>query len=264
MNNVILRADENLIYTIKNRVSNLDKGELIEENGYIIFSIGVSTIDGHLSGGICMDDSKAEDFVEHIFRFFKERGFGFSIWVKDHGNVNLESILKSRGLSPAREKGSPIMVCNKVIDIKPLHEDFYMKKITSNEIEDFKKIIINAFDKEENVADAMISERIVNHPDWDGILIYEKSTNKPVATGAVVNNGDTAGIYYIATLEEYRGKGLGQFVASETTNMGFNKGANLVVLQASSLGESVYVKINYNTVSYYRGYRVEEKILQNS
>ncbi|MEG2892547.1 MAG: hypothetical protein RR840_04190 [Clostridium sp.] len=257
MNNTILRADNNLIYTLQSRVKNIDASTLIECNGYFIFNVGVSSIDGHLSGGMCIDDSKAEEFVDHIFRFFNEKGYSFSIWVKDHDNSNLERILKDRGLTPAREKGSPIMVCNERIEELPLDENFYCKNVTSSEIEDFKEVIISSFNKPEDAANIMINDKIINHPSWDGILVYEKATNKPVAVGTTVTNGDTAGIYYIGSLEEYRGRGLGRFVASRTTNIGFDKGANLVILQASPLGERVYKKINYNTISYYRGYRVE-------
>lgn len=257
MDNILKRADNNLIYTIKSRISNIKSGEFIERDGYIIFSIGVSSIDGHLSGGICIDDSKAEEFVEEIFTYFKNKGFGFSIWVKDHDNAKLEGILKNRGLTPAREKGSPIMVCRKRIAERQLDSDFYIKRINKSEISDFKKVIISAFNKDKGAADLMLNEDIVNLPSWKGIVIYDKSSDLPVAVGTTVTKGDTAGIYYIATLEEYRGRGLGSYVATAATNIGFDSGADVVVLQASTLGERVYSKLTYETIGYYRGYKVD-------
>jgi len=68
--------------------------------------------------------------------------------------------------------------------------------------------------------------------------------------------GNVAGIYYLGTVEEARGKGIGAYMTSIATNAGFDMGADIVILQASLVGESVYRRLGYQVFTYYRWYLI--------
>ena len=49
-----------------------------------------------------------------------------------------------------------------------------------------------------------------------------------------------AGLYWVGTVEQARRSGLGRAVTAAVTNIAFDRGASLVTLQASVMGEPVY------------------------
>lgn len=256
-NNLFL-ADNNLLLSIKNRMNNIEGSVLKETKDYIIFSIGVDSIDGHLNGGICLNDEKASEFLAEIQNVFSSLNRGYTVWVRDHDNKKLESLLKEEGLTPIREPGTRCMIAEKRIKEVAIPSDFSIEFVsTEKHIEDLKSVVKESFDKSDEVVDIMFNLKMLTNENSAGIIVYENSTRKAVSVATMVIENSVSGIYYVGTLSDYRGKGLGALVAERSTNIGFDKGAKISVLQASLLGESVYKKLFYQGISYYRIYKVE-------
>lgn len=53
---------------------------------------------------------------------------------------------------------------------------------------------------------------------------------------------------WVGTLPAYRRRGLGELVSRVATNAAFELGADIVALEASSMGLPLYAKIGYETV----------------
>jgi hypothetical protein len=68
---------------------------------------------------------------------------------------------------------------------------------------------------------------------------------KPVATSMSFFNNETVGLYMIATLPEFRGKGIGACITAKPMIDALNRGYSTGILQASKMGESVYRKIGF-------------------
>lgn len=66
-----------------------------------------------------------------------------------------------------------------------------------------------------------------------------------VACAQLVLSHGIGGVYYVATLEAARGRGLGELVTAEVTNRGLELGATSVGLQASPMGEPIYRRMGY-------------------
>jgi hypothetical protein len=60
-----------------------------------------------------------------------------------------------------------------------------------------------------------------------------------------------AGVYFVGTVERARGSGLGDAVTRAVTNRAFEAGARAVTLQASVMGEPIYLKMGYQTIYHY-------------
>ncbi|KMT22205.1 GNAT family N-acetyltransferase [Clostridium cylindrosporum] len=252
------RADDNLVAAIKNRVNHIEEGILYEGDGYLIHTIGIDCLDGHLNGGICLEDSKSEEFLDKVDKFFKNLNRSYAVWVRTHDNERLEDLLKAKGLKPARVPGSTCMICNERIVGVDNPKGFTMKIVErEKEIADMAKVVENAFGKTEEASKAIFNLPMVSNDNAKALIVYEDATNKPVGIATTILSGDTAGIYYVGVVDGYRGHGLGSFIAQESTNIGFDLGAKRVILQASEAGERVYKKLSYETISYYRSYRVE-------
>jgi ribosomal protein S18 acetylase RimI-like enzyme len=67
----------------------------------------------------------------------------------------------------------------------------------------------------------------------------------------IVSHG-VAGIYWVGTVDDARGRGLGWTVTATAVNAGFDLGAESASLQASSMGESLYRRMGFETIFNYR------------
>lgn len=76
---------------------------------------------------------------------------------------------------------------------------------------------------------------------------------RPVATAQVVLGRGVAGVYYVGVLPEARGRGLAELVTHAVTQRAFDLGAPVVVLQATPMGEPVYLKMGFEQFQRYRG-----------
>jgi ribosomal protein S18 acetylase RimI-like enzyme len=62
------------------------------------------------------------------------------------------------------------------------------------------------------------------------------------------------GIQWVGVLEEARGRGLARFCTALAANAGFEMGAECAWLEASHMGEPVYVRMGFEEVFSYRVY----------
>ena len=67
---------------------------------------------------------------------------------------------------------------------------------------------------------------------------------------AILSHG-VAGVYWVGTVEEGRGQGLGDACTRYVTRAAFEAGARLVCLQASAQGEPIYLRMGYREVTRY-------------
>lgn len=250
------KADKNLKDAIIHRINSIKGSKMYQTDGYIIYTIGVDTKDTHLNGGLCLDDDYAGEMVEKAEEFFGELGFKYSFWVRGHGNENLEKILKDKGYKPSREPGSAGMMIQENIKYVELPEGYEMREVKDEkEILDFASITKEAFEKEDSVVNCMFSSReVLVDSNVKSFLIYKGDL--AVSAAITMLSSDVAGIYYVGTLESERGKGLGSYIVRISTNKGLEEGKKAVILQASKLGESVYKKLGYKTITRYRTYRI--------
>jgi ribosomal protein S18 acetylase RimI-like enzyme len=74
---------------------------------------------------------------------------------------------------------------------------------------------------------------------------------EPACTSALVTTESVAGIYWVATLEAFRRRGLGEAITWEAVRGGIDAGCDVASLQASALGEPVYRRMGFETPLHY-------------
>lgn len=249
-------AHKNLKDTIKYRVSNIHDGKILESKDFLLFSIGIPTEDGHLNGCLAFNDDSYERTFNEAKKFFKDLGFNFSFWIRDGIDKKLEKLLEDKGFKPSRRPGSSVMITKTRIENAPLPDGYKLRKIDSLDYaEDLKSVIKESFEKDNKTIDTMFSskENIISENVKTFCIYNDKG--KPVSAAITSITSDSAGIYYVATLESERSKGLGKAITKASTNAGFDGGKDIVILQASELGEYVYEKLNYQKSGVYRTYK---------
>jgi ribosomal protein S18 acetylase RimI-like enzyme len=83
----------------------------------------------------------------------------------------------------------------------------------------------------------------------DIFVAYADET--PLAAAFSITIGDIGGLYWVGTVPQARKRGAADAVTRAATNASFDRGASIVTLQASALGEPVYLRIGYREVCRY-------------
>jgi hypothetical protein len=101
-----------------------------------------------------------------------------------------------------------------------------------------------------DVAPAILTPACLIGPHIVSFLAY---VGEIAAAGAIVlvSHG-VAGVYWVGTLPEMRGRGLAELVTRAAGNAGFDLGGRIAALQASVMGEPVYRRMGYVEVTRYR------------
>jgi GNAT superfamily N-acetyltransferase len=100
--------------------------------------------------------------------------------------------------------------------------------------------------------EAIIGEPLLALP---GAFLYVGySDGIPVTTGVAIRTGRTIGIYFIATVEAARRRGLGSAMTMRIVDDGAGSGCDVAILQASEMGFPIYERLGFETVVEYRGF----------
>ena len=73
----------------------------------------------------------------------------------------------------------------------------------------------------------------------------------PSAAAMTIVTHGVAGIYWVGTVPEARGRGLAELCTRAAGNAGFDLGARIASLQASVMGEPVYRRMGYVEITRY-------------
>jgi GNAT superfamily N-acetyltransferase len=90
--------------------------------------------------------------------------------------------------------------------------------------------------------------------DSDAHLVVARRGAEPISTAMVYESDGVAGVQWVGTVPSERAHGLGRLVTTYVTNLAFDRGASTVNLQASPMGEPVYLRLGYETIFHYREY----------
>ena len=130
------------------------------------------------------------------------------------------------------------------------NKDFVIKKVSSDEdMEGFSEVLGSIFgDSEEAVYvkkqyDALRKAGIYNGSDMTFyVALYN---GEPVSCGTVFITTESAGIYDVATKEEYRKKGFGSAIFNYLLGIAKQSGLEYCILQASADGAGIYKKMGF-------------------
>jgi predicted N-acetyltransferase YhbS len=249
-------ADLNLVAMIRHRMRTTAGARLQEEDGVLLYSVGRSVASAHLNGLLRLErGADAGAVLACARRFFQPSSDELVIWVRDLDDEDLEAGLRDAGLVATREPGIPCMFIERPFDDIAPPEEIELRRVEDiGDAEDYARVVTTAFELEEEVARAVFAGReslLAPHV----AAFVARLGGAPVAAALALRSGPVAGLYYVGTVPEARGRRLGELCTRAATNAGFAMGARTVVLQASIMGEPLYRKMGYELLRYYRWYR---------
>jgi len=186
--------------------------------------------------------------------FFRDRDLDYQIVLSDEYCESIEDQLISEGY--VKEGCLPAMVFDSKYNDLPkpsIYDQVRIERVvTEKQHLDFKSIITPAFGMVDFVSDRIITSDFAFYEGHELYIAY--LDDQPVSTSLLFISHGVAGIYWVATDETMRGKGLGEAVAYHATLEGLKLGCRFASLQATELGAPVYQKLGYRKLYTYNKY----------
>jgi GNAT superfamily N-acetyltransferase len=97
---------------------------------------------------------------------------------------------------------------------------------------------------------ALAPLKLIEQPGWFIYVGYVDG--QPVTSSSLLLSGQTAGVYWVGTIETHRKRGLGEAMTWHALREGARRGATVGILQASNMGKPIYERMGFHVVSPYR------------
>jgi GNAT superfamily N-acetyltransferase len=233
----------------------LDPAAAIEAKPGWLFGAGSSTHPVISNGAFRRDDgADANEFVSLAKEFFAARERGFSIWVRGDQveDRDLVAAAEEAGLQLVYEM--PEMTLGEKLEPPELPSGAELHKLTTVEqATDFWRVAIASYE-----SIGFPPEVFAGYTNHAGLLAGNVAAflalldGEPVGIAMAIVSHRVAGIYWVGSLEQARGKGIGRAVTVAATNAGFDLGADVASLQASPMGKPIYLELGYETAFEYQ------------
>lgn len=182
--------------------------------------------------------------------FFGERGY--TIVTHPVDDQDLHAHLEGLGLFAFGD--SPEMVCRSRLDDVERSDGIVLRQAADEAaIADFVTVNSAAYPSlgmpETAMGEAITRYDRLLEPHLAVVVAYDD--DRPVAAAQALLSHGIAGVYWVGTVDDARGRGLGEAVCRWVTNWAFDQGAAAQTLQASSMGEPIYLRMGYETLYRY-------------
>ncbi len=248
------RAHLNLVDS-SHQFFELDPGAAIEAEPGWLFGAGSSNHPVISNGAFRRDDTiDAGEFIARANEFFAAKDRRFSIWVKggQPEDDGLVAAAEAAGFQAVYEM--PEMVLRERPDPPDPIPGAELRKLEALEqADDFWRVAIESY------ADIGFPPEIFSgYTDHAGLLAENVVAfiayldGEPVSIAMTMVSDTVAGIYWVGSRTQARGRGLGRAVTTAATIAGFELDGNVASLQASPMGKPIYLAMGYEVAFDYR------------
>jgi hypothetical protein len=248
------RAHLNLIDSSR-QFFELDAGARIDGAAGWLFGAGTASHPVISNAAFRRDDRlDGNEFIERAQHFFSPLSRGFSVWVRaEQGeDRDLTAAAEEAGLKTVY--GMPEMVLRERLEPVSPPPDVELSQLSEpGHAPDFWRVAKAAY-----ATNGFPPEVFAGYTRHEGLLAENVATfvayldDEPVSIAMTIVSQGVAGIYWVGSVEAARGKGLGRAVTVAATNAGFDLGADIAALQASPMGEPIYLSLGYETAFEYQ------------
>ncbi len=247
-NDLVTRADANLLHAARRWASASAHKRLWAGDGLVLASSGVpirSFNNVFVTSPLSSISPRLREAVNH----FEGRALPFRLRVRDDIDGTTDSAITAAGFR--RRGGIPCLVLSPLVRRPNGRPHLDIRRVTDDAtLRDHILVVTAGFDWPVSVLGEVFTQELIADPGWHASVGYVDG--QPVATAQLVVTDGVAGLYYVATLEEYRRRGFGEAMSWWALNEGAAAACNMASLQASPMGLPVYERIGFKTVSYYR------------
>lgn len=233
----------------------LDPDAAIEAEPGWLFGAGCSTHPVISNGAFRRDDGvDAVEFITRAEKFFAARERRFSVWVRGGQAKDRDLVTAAEAAGFQLVYEMPEMTLGERLAPPELPPRAELRKLTAVEqATDFWQVAIASY-----ASIGFPPEVFTGYTNHAGLLAENVVAfvalldGEPVSIAMTMVSHGVAGIYWVGSLEQARGKGLGRAVTVAATNAGLDLGADVASLQASPMGKPIYLELGYETAFDYQ------------
>lgn len=195
-----------------------------------------------------------ESVRKATLRMYEPRDVPYSVWTREHADERLEAELADLGFTRFHEEpgmvlgpedGAPVP-CPDGLRIRPVVDD--------QGRETFGSLMADAYGvygtPQESTRERFAAMTAVTGPERHTVLAY---VGKRAVAGAMLFMAHgVGGVNWVGTHPDEFGRGYGAAVTWAIVEEGRRRGARLMNLQASPMGESLYRRLGFRTATQYR------------
>jgi hypothetical protein len=255
-NEILHLSDLNLAEFVREMARWDPSSEIIEQDDLLITRGAGSTpitnvaISLDRGGGL-----PGEEVLRRIRSFYDACKSGFSIHIRKHIDTDLETATLNDKMHPI--SNAPGMMISEPLTEKPLPDEFELRTAVDGAgAADFAAVAIDSY--QTLGMPATIGSKIFATPERC-IMPYNHLAvgylrGVPVSCAMVMMSHSIAGIYWVGTVRDARGKGAAEACTRAVANEALRRGARIVVLQASKFGEPIYRRMGFREITRYPWY----------
>lgn len=234
--------DENFLEASRIFVVSSGRGEYRERRDVAIVSCGLPA--ESLNWGFLKPPyTDLAASAEAVRAYFTERKLAFNVTFRDAEPRPILEQLEPIGWR-RREEPTPGMTLALPAALPPEPSGLSIELVsTPAELVAFREAAFRGFGYPTSVAHFFLHDRLLCMPQ---VRLYSGLVDgEIVATSLLIATGSVAGIYWVATLEGWRGRGYGEALTWAAVGGGRTFGCEIASLQASKLGRPVYTRMGF-------------------
>ncbi|MHA2170963.1 MAG: GNAT family N-acetyltransferase [Candidatus Kariarchaeaceae archaeon] len=231
-----------------------DPNDLFEVNGFISgipYMMMNSLFDG--------PEFMTSDEVSNVIQYFKDNHIPMMWFISPMGiDRGIDQLLDELGIEEATMQVPGMAVDLLSFDKAKLNQKKNSYEIIpvkdDTDIEMYTRIFMESFEVDADIKEPMesFSTEFAKYPNASHFLA--KMDNNLVATSSVIYAAGVGGIYNVATVPAYRGKGLASALMAACMLDALDRGYQYSILHSSSKGHSVYEKLGYEDYFVFKRY----------
>lgn len=239
--------DRNLLDAIREFGRWQDGTLIMEEDGVLLVAGGTDFPIG-FSNCVARTDPDTDPalVIERAEEFFKPQGRGFTVWIREHVDHDVEALLKQRGLR-ARAESPWMFLTKRPVSVNPPQGVQVRITSTREDLPVIRSIVADAFGPTGTPTEE--TDKMFAHPRrvFSPVTRYALATvnGEPAATAMVLLTGGMGGIYWVGTRPQFARRGLGTLCTAAVAQAAFELGKPMVGLHATPMGRPVYERMGF-------------------
>jgi hypothetical protein len=233
----------------------LDPGAGIEVGAGWVFGAGRSSHPVISNAAFRVDDGlDPGEFLERAQAFFADRDRGFAVWARGEVAEDRDLIAGAEAAGLQKVYEMPEMVLDDPAQERPLPTGVELHRVESKaDADDYWGVATSAY-----ASLGFPPEIFAFYENLDGLTAGNTAAflgrldGRPAGIAMTIVSHGVAGIYWVGSTDEARGRGLGWTMTASAVNAGFAMGAEVASLQASPMGESLYRRMGFETIFSYQ------------
>jgi len=226
-------------------------GTVVDEDGLMLWA-GAHALPVLVNGVMrTADGVPPADVLARARRFFAPRGRGFSVIARGAADADLRAVCEAAGL-PQMGEPPGLVLERRIADAVPPSGVTLRVVETDADAAAFAEVNGTAYatyGMPPDVAPAVLGLDVVRAPHI--VAVVGRVGDTPASAAMVMLTHGVGGVYWVGTTPAARGKGLAELCTRTVSNVAFDMGARVVVLQASPMGDPIYRRMGYREVTRY-------------